>query len=167
LLLGSAAVDLLVRQSWWEIISTILKFLWPYTLFVKLIRRSALRGFAGTQVLLGHIYDRGLGVSPDYAQALSWFQKAADQGDSEAQFRPGLMYKTSRCVAQDNPLTAAGIGAATIAGAAAYYDSVGNLDGSFGFDVGDWQIDVDLGLNQDEVDGSDDFHFQINVTYPL
>jgi hypothetical protein len=69
--------------------------------------------------------------------------------------------------AQDNPLAAAGIGAAAIAGGAAYYDSVGSLEGSFGFEVGDWQFDIDLGLSQDEVDGSDDFHFQLNVTYPF
>lgn len=73
--------------------------------------------------------------------------------------------------AQDHPFAAAGaaavIGTAGYFGAEAYYNNVGNLGGSFDFNVGDWQFDVDLGLRQNEVDGSDDFHFQINVTYPF
>jgi hypothetical protein len=69
--------------------------------------------------------------------------------------------------AQDHPLEAAGIGAAGIGGAAAYYNNFGNLSGSFGFDVGNWQFDFDLGVNQNKDNGSDDFHFQLDVTYPF
>jgi Caspase domain/Sel1 repeat len=32
------------------------------------------------QIYVGEIYEKGLGTSPDYAQAAFWYQKAADQG---------------------------------------------------------------------------------------
>jgi TPR repeat protein len=42
-----------------------------------------------------------VGVSQDYAAALRWFQKAADQGDHTAQFNLGVMYTIGRGVLQD------------------------------------------------------------------
>ena len=40
---------------------------------------------------LGGMYDNGHGVPQDYAQALTWYRKAADQGYAAAQFNLGSM----------------------------------------------------------------------------
>ena len=41
---------------------------------------------------LGFMYDKGQGVPQDYAAAVSWYRKAAEQGDADAQFNLGFMY---------------------------------------------------------------------------
>jgi TPR repeat protein len=41
---------------------------------------------------LGVAYENGQGVPKDTTQAVSWFRKAADQGNADAQERLGLMY---------------------------------------------------------------------------
>jgi len=38
------------------------------------------------------MYASGIGVEKNYAEAVGWFQKAADQGVAKAQFNLGLMY---------------------------------------------------------------------------
>jgi uncharacterized protein len=40
-------------------------------------------------------------VPQDYAQALIWYRKAAEQGDARAQFGLGLMYADGHGVPQD------------------------------------------------------------------
>ena len=50
---------------------------------------------------LGLMYVEGLGVPQDYAQALAWFRKAADQGNATAQYNIGAMYNEGRGVPQD------------------------------------------------------------------
>ena len=50
---------------------------------------------------LGLMYASGQGVSQDYAQALSWYRKAAEQGYAPAQANLGVMYANGRGVAQD------------------------------------------------------------------
>ena len=47
------------------------------------------------------MYANGRGVSQDYAVAIGWYRKAADQGDAEAQFNLGLMYASGRGVPKD------------------------------------------------------------------
>ena len=39
---------------------------------------------------LGHCYRSGNGVTQDLAEAVRWYQKAADQGDADAQFALGV-----------------------------------------------------------------------------
>jgi uncharacterized protein len=48
-------------------------------------------GNADAQTMLGIIYEEGQGVSQDYAAAVTWYRRAADQGHPDAQFylRPG------------------------------------------------------------------------------
>ena len=46
-------------------------------------------------------YYFGHGVQRDYAEALKWFRKAADQGDADAQNGLGLMYREGHGVQQD------------------------------------------------------------------
>jgi hypothetical protein len=49
------------------------------------------------------MYRHGIGVAQDYQQALNWYQKAADQGDSDAQFYLGVhMLYDSDDYLQDN-----------------------------------------------------------------
>ena len=47
------------------------------------------------------MYRDGSGVSQDYAQALEWYRKAADQGEATALFNLGVMYDNRRGVSQD------------------------------------------------------------------
>jgi hypothetical protein len=47
------------------------------------------------------MYYYGRGVPQDYAEALGWFRKAADQGDAEAQYDVGSRYYYGQGVAQD------------------------------------------------------------------
>jgi TPR repeat protein len=48
------------------------------------------------------MYDYGEGVPEDYAKALHWYRKVAEQGDVEAQYNLGLMYGNGGGVPQDN-----------------------------------------------------------------
>ena len=45
---------------------------------------KAVAGDALAQCLLGHCYLNGEGVTKDYAEAVKWFRKAAEQGQAEA-----------------------------------------------------------------------------------
>jgi TPR repeat protein len=50
---------------------------------------------------LGIIYELGLGLPQNYAEAATWFRKAADRGDSDAQVELGKMYLEGRGVPQN------------------------------------------------------------------
>tara|TARA_R110002072_G_scaffold156742_1_gene307269 strand:+ start:4565 stop:5863 length:1299 start_codon:yes stop_codon:yes gene_type:complete len=50
---------------------------------------------------LGFMYHNGKGVPPDYAQAVTWYRKAADQGHAKAQYNLGVMYAKGEGVPQD------------------------------------------------------------------
>jgi TPR repeat protein len=41
---------------------------------------------------LGYLYQIGLGVARDYAQARRWYQKAADAGNADGMFNLGQLY---------------------------------------------------------------------------
>ena len=43
----------------------------------------------------------------DYAAAVSWYRKAADQGDANAQYNLGIMYDNGQGVPQDYAAAAA------------------------------------------------------------
>ena len=47
------------------------------------------------------MYEEGSGVPQDFAAALIWYRKAADQGDADAQFYLGGMYDNGKGVPQD------------------------------------------------------------------
>jgi uncharacterized protein len=53
------------------------------------------------QNLLGLMYRKGQGVPQDYAVAVSWYRKAAEQGDEHGQSSLGLLYESGRGVPQD------------------------------------------------------------------
>ena len=50
---------------------------------------------------LGNRYYAGQGVAQDYALAVYWYRKAADQGDAPAQLNLGNLYEAGQGVAQD------------------------------------------------------------------
>ena len=52
----------------------------------------AKQGEAYAQYNLGVMYDNGMGVPENDAEAVKWYRKAADQGDADAQFNLGVMY---------------------------------------------------------------------------
>ncbi len=47
------------------------------------------------------MHDIGLGVRADYAKAVTWFRKAAEQGNAKAQTNLGFMYVLGQSVPQD------------------------------------------------------------------
>ncbi len=71
---------------------------------VRLWTLSAAEGDPQSQFALGAVYTEGdtlAGVAPDYAQALSWYRKAADQGHAAAQFNLGIFYASGQAVPRD------------------------------------------------------------------
>ncbi len=42
-----------------------------------------------------------MGITQDYAAAIRWYRKAADQGNADAQYHLGVMYDKGRGVTQD------------------------------------------------------------------
>ena len=53
------------------------------------------------QVRIGYMYEAGQGVSQDYAEAVRWYRRAAEQGDAEGQSNLGNMYRIGWGVSQD------------------------------------------------------------------
>ncbi len=54
-----------------------------------------------TQYNLGTLYENGLGVKQDNAEAVKWFPKAAEQGDANAQFNLAVLYHNGQGVKQN------------------------------------------------------------------
>ena len=47
------------------------------------------------------MFDSGIGVRENPAEAARWYLRAAEQGDKEAQSNLGVLYDTGRGVPQD------------------------------------------------------------------
>ena len=62
---------------------------------------QARAGDAQAQNLVGEIFQKGLGVPPDYAAAAIWHRKAALQGHSAAAVNLGFLYEKGLGVEQD------------------------------------------------------------------
>ncbi len=45
------------------------------------------------QAYVASIYEKGLGIDPDYEKAFSWYQKSANQGYARAQYSLGYLYE--------------------------------------------------------------------------
>jgi uncharacterized protein len=58
-------------------------------------------GNADAECNLGKLYEQGDGVPRDYAQAVNWYRKAADQGDPEGEIGLGGMYIDGHGVPKD------------------------------------------------------------------
>ncbi|MEH6646523.1 tetratricopeptide repeat protein [Sulfitobacter sp.] len=57
---------------------------------------------ASAQYNLGQMYRKGEGVIQDYAEAVKWYRKAAEQGYALAQSNLGVVYASGEGVIQDN-----------------------------------------------------------------
>ena len=53
---------------------------------------AATDGNPKAQMLLGQLYFNGEGVKKDIPHALHWYNKSAENGFADAQFRLGLLY---------------------------------------------------------------------------
>lgn len=62
---------------------------------------DAKQGDPKAQTYAGEIYEKGLGVAPDYAQAAEWYEKAAAQGFARAMMNLGALYESGRGVPRD------------------------------------------------------------------
>ncbi len=60
------------------------------------------QGDAAAQNNIGFMYDNGVGVPENNAEALKWYRLAADQGSAEAQSNLGVMYFTGEGVPENN-----------------------------------------------------------------
>ncbi len=68
---------------------------------VNLWKPLAEQGNVTAQYNLGHMYEKGKGVSQDYKEAIRLFHLSAEQGDEKAQTKLGLMYEEGTGVSQD------------------------------------------------------------------
>ena len=59
------------------------------------------QGDVEARVIVGEIYERGLGVAPDHAAAARWYRLAADAGNRRAQVNLGHLYETGLGVERD------------------------------------------------------------------
>jgi len=62
---------------------------------------QAQEGDKEAQTYVGEIYEKGLGVPPDYVVAAAWYRKAAAQGHSRAQINLGFLYEKGLGVEKD------------------------------------------------------------------
>ena len=63
-----------------------------YGTALRALRPLANQGDISAQVILGNLYEKGLGIKQDNSTALSWYEKAAEQNSKEGQYNAGLMY---------------------------------------------------------------------------
>ncbi|MCC7461039.1 MAG: caspase family protein [Gammaproteobacteria bacterium] len=59
------------------------------------------QGNLEAQVIVGEMYERGLGLPADHAAALAWYQRAADAGSRRAQVNLGFLYERGLGVPAD------------------------------------------------------------------
>ena len=62
----------------------------------------AQQGDPQAQNYVGEIYEKGLGILPDYQIAAAWYRRAAEQGHSPAQINLGQLYEHGRGVSHDS-----------------------------------------------------------------
>jgi hypothetical protein len=48
------------------------------------------------------MYQAGMGVPRDNAEAVNWYSKAAEQGNANAQYNLGLMYNSGEGIPQND-----------------------------------------------------------------
>ncbi|MFA5123106.1 tetratricopeptide repeat protein [Zavarzinia sp.] len=68
---------------------------------MAILKPLAEAGDAASQFDVGAMYDNGMGVSPDPAEAARWYLRAARQGDQTAMYNLGVMYEEGVGVGKD------------------------------------------------------------------
>jgi hypothetical protein len=76
-----------------------------YATSLKIWLPQALSGDAEAQAYVGEIYEKGMGLKPDYDIAAVWYKKAANQGLTRAQINLGNLYEKGFGV-EKNAITA-------------------------------------------------------------
>jgi uncharacterized protein len=75
-----------------------------YSAALKVWLAKAKAGDPKAQTYVGEIYEKGLGVPPDYEKAAQWYQKAAAQGYASAQMNLGFLYERGLGVKLDSAM---------------------------------------------------------------
>lgn len=68
---------------------------------IKCFRKSAGMGYDLAIKEMGWCYEKGIGVSQDYAEAARWYRKSSEQNYRWSQFRLGNMYENGLGVSKD------------------------------------------------------------------
>jgi len=72
-----------------------------YRTSLKVWLAAAKKGNAEAQVHVGEIYEKGLGIIPDYELARLWYEKAAKQNNTRAEINLGYLYEKGLGVEKD------------------------------------------------------------------
>jgi TPR repeat protein len=72
-----------------------------YATSLRIWLPRAQEGDPEAQAYVGEIYEKGLGLTPDYQIARQWYLKAAEQGNSRAQINLGYLYENGLGVPKD------------------------------------------------------------------
>ena len=72
-----------------------------YATSLKVWLPDAKAGDAKAQTYVGEMFEQGLGTTPDFAMAVNWYRKAAEQGYDRAQMNLGSMYERGLGVEKD------------------------------------------------------------------
>jgi len=75
-----------------------------YATSLKVWLPLAEQGEPGAQTYVGEIFEKGLGVRPDYAAAAVWYRRAAEKGYSRAAINLGNLYEQGLGVPKNNAL---------------------------------------------------------------
>jgi hypothetical protein len=73
-----------------------------YATSLEIWLAEAKKGNADAQYYVGKIYEGGLGTTPDYKAAASWYEKAAATGHSASQYSLGNLYEKGLGVSPDS-----------------------------------------------------------------
>jgi TPR repeat protein len=98
-----------------------------YATALKVWMPLAEAGDKTAQTYVGEIYDKGLGIPPDYTKAAFWYRKAAEQGDRRAQLNYGYLHEKGLGVRKD-PVEALN-----------WYRKASGMSGSIALDTGELQ----------------------------
>lgn len=92
------------RRAWAEVHEGLTAYVHgDYAMAAQLLEPAAERGDVDAQLLLGRIYDLGLGGHEDDQKAAQWYLRAAEGGDPAARLSVGIMYAEGLGVAWDFP----------------------------------------------------------------
>lgn len=73
-----------------------------YATALKVWLPKAKEGDPQAQTYVGEIYEKGLGIQPDYEAAVHWYRQAAEQGYAPAMINLGFLYEKGLGVPQDS-----------------------------------------------------------------
>ena len=72
-----------------------------YSTALRVWLEAAKSGDPEAQTNVGEIFEKGLGLTPDFEAAAEWYRRAAEQGHAPAQINLGQLYEIGRGVPKD------------------------------------------------------------------